>query len=148
MCLRAIITKTVVTTMRKANPNWHGKFTPKVQKKGWTYASKPNALNIYLEIIQNGGNFEVKTWDNRIIGVFSNIKEAETCASNFRTPLMPTSKITDIRFIPDPHSVAPKPRKHEKVVMEPITAPVLEFVPIQEDEEEKVVEHPDDIVVF
>lgn len=133
--------------MRKANPNWHGKITPKVQKSGWTFAPKPNALNIYLEIIQNGRIFEVKTWDDRTIGVFSNIKEAETCASNFRTPLMPTSKITDIRFVPDPNFVAPKPKKHEKVVMEPMVTPVLEFIPIQEDEE-VVVEHPSDIVVF
>lgn len=134
--------------MRKANPNWHGKFASKTPKKDWTFDSKPNALSIYLEIVQNGGCYEVKTWDNRTIGTFTNLKNAEICASNFRTPLMPTSKITDIRFVPDPDSVAPKPRKHEKVVMEPITAPVLEFVPIQEDEEEKVVEHPDDIVVF
>ena len=135
--------------MRKINPNWHGNLNknPGLKNKGWLFSPAPNALGIYLEIIQNNTSFEVKTWDCRTIGVFSNVKDATSCAESFRTPLMPTSKIQDIRFIPDSKLIAPKPKKHEKVVMKPIETPVSEFVPIEE-EDEKVVEHPDDIIVF
>ncbi len=133
--------------MRKFNPNWHGKLSSKHNNNGGMHAPVPNALGIYLEIVQKNNSFEVKTWDGRVIGVFFNIKDALNCAESFRTPLMPTSRIDDIRYIVDSKLVAPKPKKHEKIVMKPIEVPANEFTPIEE-ESEAVVEHPGDIFVF
>lgn len=127
----------------RVNPFWHQKNQAHVKQK------MQNSLGIYLEIRQLNGTFEIHTWDGRKLGAFINSKHAETFARNYRTPLMPTSAIQDIRFIPDPKLVPPKPKKHEKVVMEPISIKQTEidFIPIKEDEE-IVVAHPDDIVVF
>jgi len=95
-----------------------------------------------------GQTYEVYTWENKFIGRFSSAKEAEVCARNYKTPLMPTSSIKDIRFVPDPKTAPPKPKKHEKAVMTPVAPSTgKEFIPIQE-EDEIVVPHPDDVIVF
>ena len=125
---------------RTANPYWHNQFNTSV-------ANTANALNIYLEIIQLDNQYTVKTWDGRILGVFDSPKDAETFARTWRCTLSPVKPISDIRFIQDPKTAPPKPRKHVKVDMEPIPVTGTEFAPIIEDEE-VVVEHPADVITF
>jgi len=125
--------------MRRANPQWN----PTIKNT----SNFTNALGVYLEIRQIGKTYDVYLWDGRQIGTFLDSKSAEICARGFRSPLMPTQSIQDIRFVPDPKLAPAKPKKHEKVIMTPITIIEPEFTPIQEDEV-VVVEHPEDIITF
>lgn len=110
-------------------------------------ANSNNALNLFLEIHQKGAQYEVKKWDGATIGYFNDANTAQIFAKNYRTTLMPTQSITDIRFIPDPAVNTPTPHRRDKAVMTPVKIKNSDFVPIDE-ENEIVVSHPDNIITF
>jgi hypothetical protein len=133
--------------MRKVNPRgWNATSATARNMSNATKVATTNALGIYLEICQIDNKYVVKTWDGRTLGVFSDIKQAELIAKSFKTNLMPTSAITDIRYIPDP-ALLPTPKKRTKAVMKPVEPEEQDFIPIEEDNG-IVVDHPEDIVIF
>lgn len=132
---------------RKVNPSgWNAMSTSRNMSNA-TKVVTANALGIYLEICQIDNKYVVKTWDGRTIGVFADMKTAETIAKNYKTSLMPTSSITDIRYIPDPALAPPKPKKRTKAVMKKVEPEEQDFIPIAEDDG-VVVDHPENIIIF
>lgn len=130
--------------MRRVNPKWNSlnhntNFSNNVT----------NALGIFIEIRMKAHQYQLYIWDGayREIGVFSTMQDAESFAKAYRSHLMPTQRIEDIRFVPDKKITPPKPKKQEKAIMTPVPICGNNFSSIDESDGIEV-EHPKDIITF
>jgi len=119
-------------------------YSPPMSKK----ATSQNAqLGIYLEIVQGEDFYEIRENTKGAIAQFKSLDEAQKFCEVYRSRLMPTQKIKDVRILLNSKFAPPMPFNRSEAEMNPIKITDGNFVPVDE-KQNVVVEHPDDLITF
>jgi hypothetical protein len=123
-------------------------YSPQITSTYTRKVATQSPLGIYLHIKQIDADlYEVYDRFDKMLARFTSLDAAQQFCAAYRSKLMPTQPISDIRITLNPKFVPPMPYNRTEAEMNPVKLTDGDFVPVDE-KQGTVVEHPEDIIVF